>query len=80
MKIPIKTFRLDQIVEAYVAMHENTAGAKIVVLDDAKIKMKIKAAVQWKRRDARLACDENSKTATAQVNGYIYGKRLTFIS
>jgi D-arabinose 1-dehydrogenase-like Zn-dependent alcohol dehydrogenase len=32
LKIPIKTFRLDQIVEAHVAMDESTAGAKIVVL------------------------------------------------
>ncbi|RDL39680.1 GroES-like protein [Venustampulla echinocandica] len=32
IKIPIKTYRLDQIVEAHKAMEENTAGAKIVVL------------------------------------------------
>jgi hypothetical protein len=32
LKIPIKTFRLDQIVQGHVAMDENTAGANIVVL------------------------------------------------
>lgn len=32
LKIPIKTFRLDQIVEAHRSMEENEAGAKIVVL------------------------------------------------
>lgn len=32
LKIPVKTFRLDQIVEAHRCMEENEAGAKIVVL------------------------------------------------
>jgi hypothetical protein len=32
LQIPIKIFRLDQIVEAHLAMDESTAGAKIVVL------------------------------------------------
>jgi hypothetical protein len=32
LKIPIKTFHLDQIVDAHIAMDESTAGAKIVVL------------------------------------------------
>jgi Zinc-binding dehydrogenase len=32
LDIPVKTFRLDQIVEAHTAMDESTAGAKIVVL------------------------------------------------
>ena len=32
--IPIKTFRLEQIVEANRIMNEGTAGAKIVVLTD----------------------------------------------
>lgn len=34
MKIPIKTFKLEQIVEAHVAMDESTAAAKMVVLTD----------------------------------------------
>jgi hypothetical protein len=42
LKIPIKTFPLDQVVEAHISMDENTAGAKIVVLVRCKIKMKIK--------------------------------------
>jgi D-arabinose 1-dehydrogenase-like Zn-dependent alcohol dehydrogenase len=32
IRIPIKTFTLDQIVEAHQAMDDNTALAKIVVL------------------------------------------------
>ena len=32
LNIPIRTSRLDQIVEAHVAMDESTASAKIVVL------------------------------------------------
>ncbi|KUJ21946.1 GroES-like protein [Mollisia scopiformis] len=32
LKIPIKTFTIDQIVEAHRTMDENTAGGKIVVL------------------------------------------------
>jgi hypothetical protein len=32
LNIPVKTFRLNQIVEAHIAMGESTAGAKIVVL------------------------------------------------
>lgn len=34
LKIPIKTYRIDQIVEAHRAMDGNTAGGKIVVLVD----------------------------------------------
>ena len=32
MEVPIKTYTLDQIIEAYQAMEDNTAGAKMVVL------------------------------------------------
>lgn len=32
LKIPIKTLRLDQIVQGHVAMDENTAGANIIVV------------------------------------------------
>ncbi|CZR57151.1 related to NADPH:quinone reductase and related Zn-dependent oxidoreductases [Phialocephala subalpina] len=34
LKIPIKTFTMDQIVDAHRAMDENTAGGKIVVVVD----------------------------------------------
>jgi len=34
MHIPIRTYRMDQIVEAHQAMDDSTAGAKIVVLVD----------------------------------------------
>lgn len=32
LKIPIKTFTIDEIVQAHHAMDDSTAGAKIVVL------------------------------------------------
>lgn len=32
LKVPFKTFPIDDIAEAHRAMEENTAGAKIVVL------------------------------------------------
>jgi NADPH:quinone reductase-like Zn-dependent oxidoreductase len=32
LKVPVKTFPFDQIVEAHRAMEENEAGSKIVVL------------------------------------------------
>jgi hypothetical protein len=32
LKIPVKTFRLDQIVDADISIERSTAAAKIVVL------------------------------------------------